>query len=116
MQQEHQLMQQEHHVLIHLQILRMYKHQGMNFHQQQLLVGCQKQLLHSVCFSEKISLNARALEAEFTDSPIDKIKVSNGQLASNHVLVGTTMLQKSSAMLATLSNWVLHSKQDENEV
>ena len=38
---------------------------------------------------------------------IEKIKVSNGQLASNHVLVGTTMLQKSSAMIATFSNWVL---------
>ncbi|XP_044408256.1 uncharacterized protein [Triticum aestivum] len=63
-----------------------------------------------------LNLNARALEAEFTDSPIEKIKVSNGQLASNHVLVGTTMLQKSSAMLATFSNWVLHSKQEENEV
>ncbi|XBI32577.1 hypothetical protein VPH35_056012 [Triticum aestivum] len=63
-----------------------------------------------------LNLNARALEAEFTDSPIDKIKVSNGQLASNHVLVGTTMLQKSSAMLAIFSNWVLHSKQDKNEV
>ncbi|XBI70470.1 hypothetical protein VPH35_064947 [Triticum aestivum] len=63
-----------------------------------------------------LNLNARALEAEFTDSPIDKIKVSNGPLAINHVLVGSNMLKRSSAMLATLSNWVLQSKQEENEV
>ena len=63
-----------------------------------------------------LNLNARALEVEFTDSPIDKIKVSNGPLAINHVLVGSTMLKRSSAMLATLSNWVLQSKQEENEV
>ncbi|XBI34389.1 hypothetical protein VPH35_120201 [Triticum aestivum] len=63
-----------------------------------------------------LNLNARALEVEFTDSPIDKIKVSNGPLAINHVLVGSNMLKRSSAMLATLSNWVLQSKQEENEV
>ena len=63
-----------------------------------------------------LNLNARALEAEFTDSPIDKIKVSNDPLAINHVLVGSNMLKRSSAMLATLSNWVLQSKQEENEV
>ena len=63
-----------------------------------------------------LNLNARALEAEFTDSPIDKIKVSNGPLTINHVLVGSNMLKRSSAMLATLSNWVLQSKQEENEV
>ncbi|XBI62839.1 hypothetical protein VPH35_043377 [Triticum aestivum] len=63
-----------------------------------------------------LNLNARGLEAEFTDSPIEKIKVSNGPLAINHVLLGTNMLKRSSAMLATLSNWVLHSKQEENEV
>ena len=49
-----------------------------------------------------LNLNARALEAEFTDSPIEKIKVSNGPLAINHVLVGSNMLKRSSAMLATL--------------
>ncbi|XBI35501.1 hypothetical protein VPH35_121176 [Triticum aestivum] len=63
-----------------------------------------------------LNLNARALEAEFTDSPIDKIKVSNRPLAINHVLVGSNMLKRSSAMLATLSNWVLQSKQEENGV
>ena len=62
------------------------------------------------------NLNARALKAEFIDSPIEKIKVSNGSLAINHVLVGSTMLKTSSAMLSTLSNWVVNSKQEENKV
>lgn len=61
---------------------------------------------------DNLNLNTRSLEAEFTDSPLVKIAVSNGRKAKNPWLFGVARVGRSSFVVTKFSNLVLDSKHD----
>ena len=59
---------------------------------------------------DNFNLNARSLEAEFIESPLVKIHVSNGRKAKNPWLFGVSRIAPSSFLISKFINCVIDKK------
>lgn len=59
---------------------------------------------------DNFNLNARSLEAEFIESPLVKIHVSNGRKAKNPWLFGVSRIAPSSFLISKFINWLIDEK------